>query len=191
MAQTIKIKRSATPAKVPATTDLDLGELAINTYDGKLYLKKNAGGVESIVEVTGAPDTGGGALSHAESLLASDVTLAINLQWYDIVSVSLAAGTWLVTCFMSHQRNATSTEQVYARITDGTNHYASTMFFHTSTNQHVGTLSMTTIITLASTTTIKGQASTSSGASTSYIKAAIVSNASGNNATQIVAVKIS
>lgn len=46
----IKIKRSSVPAKAPATTDLVLGELAINTYDGKLYLKKN-NGTESIVEV--------------------------------------------------------------------------------------------------------------------------------------------
>lgn len=56
MAQTVKLKRSATPSKVPATTDLALGELAINTYDGKLYLKKSVSGTESIVDVT----SGGG-----------------------------------------------------------------------------------------------------------------------------------
>lgn len=58
MAQTVKLKRSATPSKIPATTDLALGELAINTYDGKLYLKKD-NGTQSIVDVTG----GGGAVS--------------------------------------------------------------------------------------------------------------------------------
>lgn len=40
MANSIKIKRSSVAAKVPVTGDLELGELAINTYDGKLYLKK-------------------------------------------------------------------------------------------------------------------------------------------------------
>lgn len=50
MAQTIKVKRSAVAGKVPLTTDIDLGELAINTYDGKLFLKKN-NGADSIVEV--------------------------------------------------------------------------------------------------------------------------------------------
>jgi hypothetical protein len=45
------IKRSAVAAKVPATTDLDLGELGVNTYDGKVYMKKNDG-TESIVEVS-------------------------------------------------------------------------------------------------------------------------------------------
>jgi hypothetical protein len=52
MASKIKIKRSSVEGKVPLTSDLDLGELAINTYDGKLYLKKNDG-VESIVDFTG------------------------------------------------------------------------------------------------------------------------------------------
>lgn len=46
---TIQLKRSAVPAKVPTTTDLSLGEIAINTYDGKLYIKRSAGS-DSIVE---------------------------------------------------------------------------------------------------------------------------------------------
>lgn len=52
MANTIKVKRSAVAGKVPAVGDLQLGELAINTYDGKLFLKKNVSGNESIVDVT-------------------------------------------------------------------------------------------------------------------------------------------
>ena len=51
MANTVKLKRSSTPAKVPTTSDLELGEIAINTYDGKAYLKKDVGGVQSIVTV--------------------------------------------------------------------------------------------------------------------------------------------
>lgn len=56
MAQTVKLRRSATPSAVPTTAQLALGEVAINTYDGKLFLKKN-NGTESIVEIGG----GGGA----------------------------------------------------------------------------------------------------------------------------------
>ena len=37
MANTIKIKRSATPAQAPAT--LDYGELALNYADGKIFYK--------------------------------------------------------------------------------------------------------------------------------------------------------
>jgi hypothetical protein len=43
MAQVVKLKRSATAAKVPSTSDLELGELAMNTNDGKVYFEKNDG----------------------------------------------------------------------------------------------------------------------------------------------------
>ena len=52
MAQTIKLKRSSVQNNVPSTSDLDLGELAINTYDGKLFIKKNDGSA-AIVQVGG------------------------------------------------------------------------------------------------------------------------------------------
>ena len=47
---TLVSKNKATPGSVPGTGDLLLGELAVNTYDGKLYLKKDDG-AESIVNV--------------------------------------------------------------------------------------------------------------------------------------------
>ena len=53
MAQTIKLKRSATSGAAPSTSDLALGEVAINTYDGKMYIKKSVSGTESIVEIGG------------------------------------------------------------------------------------------------------------------------------------------
>ena len=51
MAQTIKLKRSSVAGRVPTTSDLDLGEVAINTADGKMYIKKDTGGTESIIEI--------------------------------------------------------------------------------------------------------------------------------------------
>jgi hypothetical protein len=48
---TILLKRSATAGKVPQTGDLALGELSINTYDGRLYARKDNGTV-SIVDLT-------------------------------------------------------------------------------------------------------------------------------------------
>ena len=52
MAQVIKVKQSSVAGKVPTTTQLQLGELALNTTDGKLYFKKNDSGTESIVTVS-------------------------------------------------------------------------------------------------------------------------------------------
>ena len=46
----IKLKRSGTAGKVPLAGDLELGELAVNTWDGKLYLRKN-NGTDAIVEI--------------------------------------------------------------------------------------------------------------------------------------------
>lgn len=51
MTQTVQLKRSATAGAIPSTSDLALGELAINTYDGKAYIKKNVGGTQSVVEI--------------------------------------------------------------------------------------------------------------------------------------------
>jgi len=57
-ANVVKLKRSAVAGRVPATADLDLGELALNTYDGRIYLKKSVSSVESIVTLQPFP-TGG------------------------------------------------------------------------------------------------------------------------------------
>jgi len=41
----IRIKRSSEPAKIPSLSDLQLGELALNTYDASLYTKRERAGV--------------------------------------------------------------------------------------------------------------------------------------------------
>lgn len=48
-------KRSSTASVVPAATELSLGELAINTADGKVYLKKSDG---TVVQVGGGVTDG-------------------------------------------------------------------------------------------------------------------------------------
>ncbi|WP_443698914.1 hypothetical protein [Pseudomonas sp.] len=65
MTQQILVKRSATAAKVPLTTDLALGELSVNTYDGKVFIKKNNGS-DTVIQV--------GAVSSVASR-TGDITL--------------------------------------------------------------------------------------------------------------------
>lgn len=48
MSNVLKLKRTSVPGRLPTTGSLVMGELAVNTYDGKLFIKKNVGGVESI-----------------------------------------------------------------------------------------------------------------------------------------------
>jgi hypothetical protein len=58
MANTIILKRSATPGKVPTTSQIALGEIAINTYDGLLYIKKDDG-TPSVVQIGGVTSVNG------------------------------------------------------------------------------------------------------------------------------------
>ena len=80
-ANVVKLKRSAVAGRAPATTDLQLGELALNTYDGVVYLKKSVSAVETVVKLqplpTGGTDgyvlqtDGAGNLSWVEQAAAS------------------------------------------------------------------------------------------------------------------------
>ena len=51
---TIKLRRSSVAGRIPTIAQLDLGEIAINTADGKLYFKKYdaIANTESIVDVS-------------------------------------------------------------------------------------------------------------------------------------------
>jgi hypothetical protein len=62
----ILLKRSGVAGSVPTTTSLKVGEIALNTYDGKAFLRKS-GSTDEVVEivVTGAGTTGSINLSGA------------------------------------------------------------------------------------------------------------------------------
>ena len=54
MSTTIKLRRSAVAGRIPTTAQLELGELAINTQDGKIYFKKYdaVSNTESIIDIS-------------------------------------------------------------------------------------------------------------------------------------------
>ena len=43
MAQLVKLKRTSVEGRVPTTSNLQLGELAINTFDGRIFFEKDSG----------------------------------------------------------------------------------------------------------------------------------------------------
>ena len=57
MAQTILIKRSNTSSAVPTTSQLSVGELALNTRDGKIYMRKYVDGTTGNDTITLIGDT--------------------------------------------------------------------------------------------------------------------------------------
>jgi len=92
MAQTLKLKRSAVAGRVPTTSDLQLGELGLNTYDGKLYTRKDNGSV-SIVELSGGAGGGSaGPILEPAYIISQDVTLGANKNGLSVNSVEIASG---------------------------------------------------------------------------------------------------
>ena len=66
MAQSIILKRSSLPGKVPDTGSLNVGEIAINTYDGKLFIKRS-GNVDSIEGIVATNSITTGSITLTQS----------------------------------------------------------------------------------------------------------------------------
>jgi len=73
MAQTILLKRSGVSGSVPATSSLSLGEVAVNTYDGRAFMLKQSGSTQEVVEfvVAGARTTQTGSINLSGSITAT------------------------------------------------------------------------------------------------------------------------
>jgi hypothetical protein len=90
MAQTVKLKRSSVAKKVPTASDLELGELAMNTVDGKVYFEKNDGSpsVQTILttdsQTTGSIDLTGAVTA---SYFKGDGSKVTNVEATDPNSV--------------------------------------------------------------------------------------------------------
>lgn len=146
--------------------------------DGEgLYVYKNAAwrrlqdsapvtGVTSLDSATGAITFSYGlsrsgqaistSLASSTATLGGNVALNATGSYFDVLSLSLEAGTWFVTATaLVNDSGATAT--IYVRFYDGTNTYASSATY--SDNLVRGTaVTISAVITLASTTTVKLQA---------------------------------
>ena len=101
MAQTIKLKRSSVSGNTPSTSDLSLGEIGINTYDGKIFIKKDDGSA-SIVEVGGSSGTVTEtfktiAVSGQTSVVADSATDTLTFVAGTNMSITTSAGGDSVT----------------------------------------------------------------------------------------------
>jgi hypothetical protein len=101
MTFTILARRSSVPAKVPTTTQLILGEVSINTYDGLLFFVKSQAGANSVVALGPVPPTAN-ALSTARNIgLSGDASGSASFDGSASVSIAttlaasgVSAGIW-------------------------------------------------------------------------------------------------
>ena len=92
MANQIILKRSSTPAKIPTTAQLELGEIAINTYDGRIFIKKDDG-TPAVVEIGGV--TSVNSQIGAVVIDTDDISEGSTNQYFTTARAraSLSAGT--------------------------------------------------------------------------------------------------
>jgi len=79
MAQVLKLKRTAVNGKTPTTSHLELGELAMNTFDGRIFLKKDNGTpVVNEILTTNTEGSITGSLNLNGNITANNITLSGN-----------------------------------------------------------------------------------------------------------------
>ena len=87
MAQTVKLKRSAVAGNVPTTSSLELGELAINTIDGRVFFEKSSSAGYEVKHIITSDSQTTGSLELTGDITASNLSLV----GFPSVSASLAS----------------------------------------------------------------------------------------------------
>jgi hypothetical protein len=81
MAQTVKLKRSNTADNVPTTAQLASGELAMNTRDGKIFMRKYIDGTDQNDTIIDPIDAAA-ASEHSHTGATAD----------DVIAMAIALG---------------------------------------------------------------------------------------------------
>ena len=80
MAQVVKLKRSSVEGKVPTTSNLELGELSINTHDGRVFFEKSSSNGFEIEHIITTNSQTTGSIELVGSITASgDISSSGNL----------------------------------------------------------------------------------------------------------------
>jgi hypothetical protein len=172
-------------------TTITHGTRIFNTSGANLLLIDNR--VYSYVFAQGVWREQGGAPSVSLSALtaarASDLVLGVGSVWVDAVTLSLTAGTWLINAQATF-RNTLGGLVIYAARLNVTTTRASTQITTPGAGDSNGNLSLTCIVTIGVTTNAVLQVYTNIGDPLNVLKSFTNISNSGNNATQITAVRV-
>lgn len=140
----IKLRRSATPDKIPTTAQLSLGEVAINTHSGNMFIKRDVSGVETVVSVGSLIDgidgqfvfNNNGILTSTTNIAFDDTdeNIVIN-STYAIDGDTVSLATITQTPILSFSSTKYGSAKIIIEAKDGANrHICELLVTHNGTN---------------------------------------------------------
>ena len=125
MASIVQLKRSALSGKVPGTGSLNLGELALNTYDGKIFFRRS-GSTDTVQEVITTNVLNTGSVTITGTLTAGSIVGSIS------ASNGVVSGSSQVIGILSSLNSYTSSINVWSSslATTGSNTFVGTQTFN-------------------------------------------------------------
>ena len=118
MSSIVQLKRSALSGKVPGTGSLNLGELALNTYDGKIFFRRS-GSTDTIQEVVTTNVLNTGSVTITGTLTAGSIVGSIT------ASNGVVSGSSQVIGILSSLNSYTSSIDIWSSslATTGSNQF--------------------------------------------------------------------
>lgn len=143
----IKIKRSAVAGKIPTTTSLELGELAINTYDGKVYIEQDQGavGVGTTVIAINPWNVGVGSAAYNINFTAGSVGIGTTVPKAALNVVGVVSATSFV---------GDGSQLTGISAGGGSQWISNSAGIHTLGNVGVGTTNPSAVVTSANTSVL-------------------------------------
>jgi len=125
MASIVQLKRSALSGKVPGTGSLNLGELALNTYDGKIFFRRS-GSTDTVQEVITTNTTNTGSVTITGTLTAGSILGSIS------ASNGIVSGSSQVISILSSLNSFSSSHNIWSSsvATTGSNTFVGNQTFN-------------------------------------------------------------
>ena len=125
MSSIVQLKRSALSGKVPGTGSLNLGELALNTYDGKIFFRRS-GSTDTVQEVITTNTTNTGSVTITGTLTAGSIVGSIS------ASNGVVSGSSQVISILSSLNSFSSSYNIWSSsvATTGSNTFVGNQTFN-------------------------------------------------------------